>query len=105
MLTREVLQYTAVQLLYEEDSVFIPQEIDPISERSIISHITCKWIDSFLSRFDIFLRKQSGSLSRPPPHTIIAEKFIPYHLGCLPKRFLANVCDKNLVEIWKKPIF
>ncbi len=74
-LTCGLLQYIAAQLLQEEDSVFTPQDIDLNFKRPIISHITCKWIDSFLSRFNFVLRDQSGSLSRSPSHKLMVEKF------------------------------
>ncbi len=99
------MQYIAVQLLHEEDSVFTPLEFDPISGRPIISHITYNWIDSFLSRFYIVLHKQFGSLSRSPSHTLMAEKSISYHLGCLKRNFVANFYDENLVESMDETYF
>ena len=68
-LSRGVLQFLSVLSLNDNDSIQTPQDADPSSGRPICEHVTLKWIDSFLSRFNIVLLKQSGFSSRFP-HSI-----------------------------------
>ena len=97
-LSRGVLQYLAVLLLNENDSIYTPNDADPTSGRPISEDITLSWIDSFLSRFNIVPHKQSGSLCRSPSHTRTIEKRVAYYLGFLQRSFMANLYEKNMVE-------
>ena len=58
-----------------------------------------KWIDLFVSRFNIVLLKQSGSLCRSPSHARMIEKRVAYYLGFLQRPFMENLNNENMVKI------
>ena len=69
--------------------------MDPSSKRPIASHITVKLIDSFLYRFSIVIRKQSGCLKRSIAHTAFIEKHVLYQLGRLKALFEEGTLDET----------
>ena len=73
-------------------------DLDPSSNRPIRSHITVKWIDSFLHRFNNVIRKQSGRLKRSIARTAYIEKQVSYHLGRLKVLFTSGILNENYVE-------
>ncbi len=79
-LSRSLIQSIAVELLQEPDSPFAADEFDSLSNKTLSNNITVKWVDAFLSRYKIAIRKQSGSLSRSPTQTRLIEKTEAYHL-------------------------
>ena len=97
-ISRSLLQYIAVSLLQENESPFRAEELDPSSSRLIASHIIVKWIDSFLYRFNIVIKKQSGCLKRCISHTAFTEKHVSYQLGRLKALFEDGTLDENYVE-------
>ena len=97
-LSRALIQKVALSLLEDENSDYMSTDVDPTTGRPITEHLTMKWVDSFLNRFNIVVRKQSGSLSRSPSQTAFIERNVSYHLGCLQRLFDAKLLDENLVE-------
>ena len=63
-LSRGLIQNVALTLFQEENSVYSSSDVDPTSGQQITEHLTIKWVDSFLNRFNILIRRQSGALSR-----------------------------------------
>ena len=57
-----------------------------------------KWIDSFLYRFNIVIRKQSGCLTRSIARTAYIEKHVSYQLVRLKELFEDGTLDENYVE-------
>ncbi len=97
-LSRGIIQHIALQLLQEPDSPFTAYEIDPVSNKQLSSYITLKWVDAFLNRHNIVIRKQSGSLSRSPTHTKFIEGNVAFHLEQLHRLFENGNLDENMVE-------
>ena len=90
-MSRSLLQYIAVSLEQEDESPFGPGELDSTSYRPIPSHITAKWIDKFLYRFRVVIRKQSAT-------TTNIEKQVSYDLGRLKALFTGEMLDENYLE-------
>ena len=97
-MSRSLLQYITVSLLQQDESPFGAEELDPSSNTPIASHVTVKWIDSFLNRFNIVIRKQSGCLTRYIAHTAYIEKHVSYHLGRWKVLFEDGTLDENYEE-------
>ncbi len=97
-MSRPLLQSIAVNLLQEPDSAFNADEVDSGSNKPISSLITPWWIGAFMSRFNIVIRKQSGSLQRSPSHTRFIERTVAYHLGQVQRLFEVGDMDENMVE-------
>ncbi len=70
-----------MDLIQEPNSPFAADEVNSVSNKTLSSHITLKWVNSFLSRHNIVIRKQSESLSRYPAYTWFIEKTVAYHIG------------------------
>ena len=97
-MNRAVIQYVQFKLLEEENSTYRSSDVDPDSGRPITEHITMKRVDSFLSSFNIVVRRQSGSLSRSPSQAAFIERKVSYHLGYLQRLFESGLLDENMVE-------
>ena len=93
-----MIQNVAQTLLQEENSVYSSSDIDTTSGREITEHLAIKWVDAFLNRFNIVIRRQSGALSRSPSQTAFIERKVSYHLECLQRRFESNLSDENMVD-------
>ena len=97
-LSRAFIQNAALSFLAEEDSACTSSDVDPTTGRPLTEHLTPRWIGSFLNRFNIVMRTQSGVLSRSPSQTAFIERNVSYHLGCLQRRFEPNLLDENMVD-------
>ena len=93
-----VIQYFAFTLLAEENSTYKSSDIDLASSRRITEHITMKWVDSFLSPFNIAVRRQSGTLYRSPSQTTFIERNVAYNLGYLQRLFESGLLHENMFE-------
>ncbi len=97
-ISRALIQSIAVDLLHEPDSPLKADEVDLVSNKTLSSHITLKWVDAFLSRCNIVIRKQFGSLIRSPTQTRFIERNVAYYLGQVQRRFDLSDLDENMVE-------
>ena len=97
-LSRLLIKYITLTLLEEGNSAYDSSDIDPTTNRQILEHATMKWVDSFLNRFNLVIRRQLGALSRLPSQTSLIERQVSYHLGCLQQRFEANLLDENMFD-------
>ena len=85
-------------MLEVKNSAYNSYDVDPTTRRQMSAHVTMKWVDSFLNRFNLVTRRQSGALSRSPSQTSFIERKVSYNLGCLQQRFEANLLDDNMVD-------
>ena len=69
-----------------------------IRGKPIISHITLQFIDAFLSRFNIVVRVQCGSLLCCDAHIVYTNKKVAYHLGELRRLFASGEYVDGLVD-------
>ena len=86
-----------MSLLQEKEYPFGPEELDLTSYRPIPSHVTAKWIDKFLYRFNIVIRKQYGCLLHSTAQTNYIEKQVSYHLYRLIVLFTDGILDENYI--------
>eukprot|EP00171_Calliarthron_tuberculosum_P006701 IDg6701t1 len=66
--------------------------------KPLLEHVTMKWIYDFMMRFNIVIRKQSGSLVTSEMHQVYIAKQISYHLGQLKRGFDEGTLVDELVE-------
>lgn len=61
------------------------------------SRITARWVQTFMERHNIVVRRQSGKLSVSPEKTEMIERSVAYHLGKLKKDFESGVLQEGCV--------
>ena len=97
-LSRNLMRDAALLLLSEDDSQYSTEFIDNSTGQPIMNHITLQFIDAFLSRFNIVVRVQCGSLLRSDAHFIYTKKKVAYHLGTLKRSFTSGEYIDGLVD-------
>ena len=98
------LKEISLRIIHDEDSSFGPNHVGNRSNMPIGNHVTMKFVDPFMSGFNIIIQKQSGSQSRSPTRVWFIQKQVAYHLGEIKRRFGAAM-DQNTVEIWIRRTF
>lgn len=61
-LSRELLLEIAHYTLPDSEAPFTSTDLDDHTHQPIITHVTLKWIDAFMDRCNIVIRKQSGAM-------------------------------------------
>ena len=104
-MSRTLLQNIVVSLLYQDKSPFGAKELGPSSNRPMCSHVAVKFIDSFLHRFKIVIRKQSGCSKRSIAHVTYIEKQVSYHSGRPEVLFTDGILYESYVEDMDEILF
>ena len=85
-------------MLQNPESPFSVDEVGSVSKKRLSIQITLKWVDAFLSRYIIVIRKRSGSLSRSPAQIRFIEKTVAYLLRQLQRLFDIGDLNESMVE-------
>lgn len=93
-----VLRLIKLSILRQNDSVYNENVNDTRSGKTLINLITYQWVRSFMSRYSIIIRKQSGALIWSTEKILYTEKCIEFNLGQLCYDFKAGVLNENTTE-------
>ena len=97
-LSRSLIKSVALTLLVEDGAPYTSSNADSTTGRLIAEYATMKWDDSFLNRFNVVTRRQSGALSRSTSQTSFIERKFSFDVVSLQRRFDSNLLDENVFD-------
>lgn len=87
-----------LNIISESDSLLFGSTAkDPKSGKLVSTHITTRWVQSFMQRNNIVARTQSGKLSVSPQKEELIEREVAFHLGQLSRDFSSGLLKEDNV--------
>ena len=91
-----LLRHLAMHLVHESSNMTYHKNMrDPKSEKLILEMITARWIQAFMSRYQIVSRAQTGKHMVSPEKRERIERDVAYHLGQIAREFRSRTIDEN----------
>lgn len=93
-----VLVSLAVDIIKTSDTIFNEGYLDPSDGKPIIEKIDWRWVQVFMERHNIVIRKRSGKHQPSAAKVQFIERSVAYHLGEMQRAFESGELDEDDVE-------
>ena len=91
-----LLRHLAMHLVHESSTMTYHKNTrDTKSEKLLLEMITARWIQAFMSRYQIVSRAQKGKLLVSPEKRERIERDVAYHLGQTALEFRSGTINEN----------
>ena len=88
----------ARDIIKKDEGEFNSNYRDPRDNKLIHDKITTRWVQCFMSNFNVVVRSQTGKLMCSPEKELHIQKTIAFHMGELHRGFASGELDENLIE-------